>query len=99
MPELRHTVFAGEADPGALDKLVAAERIALGAVIALAILNLAVSFLPMTQQATVASLRPMSGEAVLFSLMSALSLIRTTQRGVRAAPDSPHSAMGASRWS
>ena len=75
MRELRPTVLAGEADPGALEKLVAAERIALGAVIALAILNLAVSFLPMTQQATVASLRPMSGEAVLFALMSALSLL------------------------
>jgi diguanylate cyclase (GGDEF)-like protein len=69
------TLFANEADADVLEKLVVAERVALGAVIALAILNLACSLLPPAQQLMAANWRPMGAQAVLFTLMSALSLL------------------------
>ncbi len=58
-----------------LEKLAVAEHLALGAVIALAILNLAASFLPLALRLQTTNWRLMSGEAVLFALMSALSLL------------------------
>lgn len=75
MAELRPTFNASELDARVLEKLAVAERIALGAVIALAILNLAGSFLPLAQRIESTNLRLMSGESVLFALMSALSLL------------------------
>ncbi len=75
MVERRPTLFANEADAGVLQKLLAAERVALGAVIALAILNLAGSFLPLAARLLQTNLRLISIESVLFTLMSALSLL------------------------
>ncbi len=75
MAERRHTIIRNEADPRAVEWLLIAERVALGAVITLAILNLGVSFLPPAQDLTHTAWRLMSGEAVLFALMSALSLL------------------------
>lgn len=69
------TFLAHEADPGVLEKLLVAERVALGAVIALAILNLAGSLLPVAQRWIAANLHLMSAESVLFALMGALSLL------------------------
>ncbi|MFZ0337810.1 MAG: hypothetical protein WAL45_07250, partial [Terracidiphilus sp.] len=75
MAESKPTILASEPDPGVLEKLAVAEHLALGAVIALAILNLAGSFLPLAQRLETSNWRLMSGEAVLFALMSALSLL------------------------
>ncbi len=75
MAELKPTFLASEPDPGVLRKLAVAEQIALETVIALAILNLACSFLPLAQQLEATNWRLMSGEAVLLALMSALGLL------------------------
>ena len=75
MAELRPTLHASEPDAGILEKLAVAEHLALGVVIAVAILNLAGSFLPLAQRLMATPWRLMSGEAVLFALMSALSLL------------------------
>ena len=75
MAERRPTILANESDSGVLVKLLAAERVALGAVIALAILNLGGSLLPLAQQLQTTNWRLIGAEGVLFALMSALSLI------------------------
>jgi diguanylate cyclase (GGDEF)-like protein len=75
MAELKPTFLASEPDPIVLKKLAVAGELALETVIALAILNLAVSFLPLAQRMETTNWRPMSGEAVLLALMSALSLL------------------------
>ncbi len=75
MAELKPIFLASEPDPGVLEKLAVAEQLALETVIALAILNLACSFLPLAQRLETTNWRLMSGEAVLFALMSALSLL------------------------
>ena len=83
MAERRPTFPANEADAGVLEKLLVAERVALGAVIALAVLNLAGSFLPLAQQLMATNWRLMSGEVVLFGLISALSLLLLEPRRSR----------------
>jgi diguanylate cyclase (GGDEF)-like protein len=75
MAELGPTFFVAEPDARVLEKLEVAERVALGAVIALAILNLAGSFLPEAQQLADTDWRLMSDGAVGFSLMGAFGLI------------------------
>ena len=84
MAELRPTFLASEPDAGVLEKLLVAEHLALGAVIALAILNLACSFLPMAQKLGTTSWRLMSSATVLFALMCALSLLLELRRSQRA---------------
>jgi diguanylate cyclase (GGDEF)-like protein len=85
MAEHTPTLVAGEMDTGLLKKLLVAERAALAAVIALAVLNLAGSFLPIGQRLMVSNWRLMSGESVLFALMSALSLLLLEPRRSSAA--------------
>jgi diguanylate cyclase (GGDEF)-like protein len=75
MAELEPIFLASEPDPSVLEKLAVTEQLALETVIALAILNLACSFLPLAQRLETTNWRLMSGEAVLFALMSALSLL------------------------
>lgn len=85
MAELKPTFLASELDSGVLEKLAVAEHLALGAAIALAILNLAGSFLPLAQRLQATNWRLMSGEAMLLVLMSALSLLLLDPRDARRA--------------
>jgi diguanylate cyclase (GGDEF)-like protein len=75
MADPKTTLFVSEPDPRVLKYLARAEHIALGTVIAIAILNLTLSFLPLAQELTASNWRLMTGESVLFALMSALSLL------------------------